>query len=152
MQKSTHIEDIANDALLHANEHTSNGIWTVLDDAGYTQEFILENDLRNVMEEAIEYLANKGLIEYEDKTYQWFKVTDSGRKVKQKGGISYYEEYVRKQEKEQYQRQLKSDEKLDFDLKNAKRVYKTYWWTFTIAILAFLLSVGKILYDIVNKN
>jgi hypothetical protein len=32
-------------------------------------------------------------------------------------------------------------EKLRYDVKNAKRIFKTYWWTFFIALLAFLISL-----------
>ena len=31
--------------------------------------------------------------------------------------------------------------KLQYDFRNAKRVYKSYWWTFGIAVAAFLISL-----------
>jgi hypothetical protein len=31
-------------------------------------------------------------------------------------------------------------EKARFDLKNARRIYKTYWWTFSFSIIALIIS------------
>jgi len=39
-------------------------------------------------------------------------------------------------------------EKLKYDVKSSKRIYKSYWWTFFISILGFILALGKIIYDI----
>lgn len=43
-------------------------------------------------------------------------------------------------------------EKLKYDIKNSKRIFKTYWWTFGISIAGLLLALGKIIYDIVFKK
>lgn len=39
-------------------------------------------------------------------------------------------------------------EKLKYDTKNSRRIYKTYWITFTFAILAFLISLYNLLKDL----
>lgn len=39
-------------------------------------------------------------------------------------------------------------EKLKYDIKNAKRIYKTYWWTFIFAIIALIISLYNLLKDI----
>jgi len=43
-------------------------------------------------------------------------------------------------------------EKLRYDVKNSKRIFKTYWWTFVISILGFLFALGKIIFDIITKK
>lgn len=43
-------------------------------------------------------------------------------------------------------------EKLRFEVKNVKRIYRTYWWTFGLSIAGFILAAGKIIYDILYKS
>ncbi|RAI86755.1 hypothetical protein [Algoriphagus yeomjeoni] len=45
------------------------------------------------------------------------------------------------QEKERLETEEKKKlelEKLKFDVKNTKRIYKTYWWTFVFALISFV--------------
>lgn len=68
-------------------------------------------------------------------------LTDKGRLVKSQGGHFEYimkctNEYKIKKEREEL-----NDEKLHFDIKNSKRVYGTYWYTFTFALVSFMESV-----------
>lgn len=49
---------------------------------------------------------------------------------------SEFEQIQRSNEYEQL-----NTEKLKYDIKNAKRIFQTYWWTFILAILAFLISL-----------
>lgn len=38
-------------------------------------------------------------------------------------------------------REKLSDEKLEYDVKNAKRIFKTYWWSFWFAVIALAISL-----------
>lgn len=83
---------------------------------------------------------------------QWYELTAKGRNAKAAGGHYLYLKKIAEKELIENERQKLSDEKLKYDVKNAKRIFKTYWWTFSISILAFLLAVGKIIYDIISHN
>lgn len=41
-------------------------------------------------------------------------------------------------------------EALRYSVKNAKRIFKTYWGTVILSVLSFLLATGKIIYDILK--
>ncbi|HYJ64519.1 MAG TPA: hypothetical protein VEV62_12300 [Parafilimonas sp.] len=51
-------------------------------------------------------------------------------------GISYYN-YLR----DEMEKERLGFEKLKIDTKNAKRIFKTYWWTFGFAVAGFLISL-----------
>ncbi len=55
-------------------------------------------------------------------------------------GRDIYKEEKDKKDKIFYEKNLQI-KKLEIDLANAKRVYKTYWITFTLAILGFTISL-----------
>jgi hypothetical protein len=82
------------------------------------------------------YALNYGLFQNSALTGK-FELTEKARLVKQKGGIVEYNIFIKKQ-----------DQKLEYDLKNAKRVYQTYWFTFGIAVLAFLISLVLVILKI----
>jgi hypothetical protein len=50
------------------------------------------------------------------------------------------EEIIKRHEKEELEIQ-----KLKYDVKNTKRVYKTYWFTFTFAVIALLVSLYNLI-------
>jgi hypothetical protein len=64
------------------------------------------------------------------------------------GGFSkiFNDEYA-VQEKQDQVNELEI-EKLRYDVQNAKRMFKTYWWTFGIAILGFLLVLTSFIISI----
>lgn len=64
----------------------------------------------------------------------WIELTDKGREAKRLGGHFAYQ---RKQD------ELKglAEEKLKYEVRNVKRIYRTYWVTFWMALLGFLLSL-----------
>lgn len=67
------------------------------------------------------------------------------------GGFTsiYNEEYERrKAELEKNELEL---EKLKFDVKNSKRIFKTYWWTFSFAIIALILSILNLMKGCASK-
>lgn len=80
------------------------------------------------------------------------ELNDTGRQVKKLGGHFAYLKKLDDKVAADLERQKLNDEKLKYDIKNAKRIFKTYWWTFAISILAFLLALGKIIYDIVKAK
>ena len=70
-----------------------------------------------------------------------FWATDFVKAFLNDGGFSYkfksaYEKVRKQEEKENLDL-----EKLRYDVKNAKRIYKTYWWTFAFALLALIVSL-----------
>jgi hypothetical protein len=46
----------------------------------------------------------------------------------------------------------KANAKLVFDLKNAERVYRSYWWTFGLAIISFVVSLILAILKIAEKK
>ena len=83
---------------------------------------------------------------------QLYELTDKGREAKKAGGHFLYLKKIEELENLKIERQRLNDEKLKFDVKNSKRIFKTYWWTFAISILAFLLAVCKIIYDVIHTR
>jgi hypothetical protein len=67
------------------------------------------------------------------------------------GFTALYENEAKKQESEAEKERL-SLEKLQYDVKNSKRIFKTYWWTFGISILSLSLALGKIIFDLIVKK
>lgn len=65
-------------------------------------------------------------------------ITSEGLSVIENGGYKNFIDNikVKKIKKEAY-----DEEKSRYDLANAKRIYKTYWWTFGFALAAFLISL-----------
>lgn len=57
------------------------------------------------------------------------------------GGFTRIGEAYSVKQKNKEQIESLSLEKLRYDVKNTKRIFKTYWWTFGISILALLLSL-----------
>lgn len=51
----------------------------------------------------------------------------------------------------QKQKELLNMEKLNYDLKNAKRVYKTYKYTFTMAIIGACISIILLILKLMGK-
>jgi hypothetical protein len=74
----------------------------------------------------------------------WFELTEKGIAAKNSGGHFAYLNKLAEKEKVDKERQRLSDEKLKFDVKNAKRIFKTYWWTFAFAIVSFIYVLVQI--------
>lgn len=70
-----------------------------------------------------------------------FWTNDYAKAFITEGGFSklFDDEFVQENHNNEFQKL--SLEKLKYDTKNAKRIFKTYWWTFFIALLAFLISL-----------
>ena len=67
------------------------------------------------------------------------------------GFTSIFEKAYKEQEIEREKEELNL-EKLKYDVKNSKRIYRTYWWTFGISISGLVLALGKIIFDIITKK
>jgi hypothetical protein len=134
-------------SILHFSETKVNHIDSVFEDAGFTDEVIDNKNLERKIYEAIATLENLEYIDNinEDK----YRLTELGKQVKYAGGHFAYLKKNAEKSIADTERQRLNDEKLKYDVKNAKRIFKTYWWTFGISILGFLLALGKIIYDIV---
>ena len=80
------------------------------------------------------------------------ELNDTGRQVKKAGGHFAYLQKLDEKAVADAERQKLNDEKLKYDIKNAKRIFKTYWWTFAISIAAFLLSLFNLIYNLFIHN
>ena len=108
--------------------------------------FHISSDFRNLIQNDLKYIETPPNNSWET------RLTPLGIKVKQAGGHeSYIKSLVINSEIEK-DRQILTDEKLKYDVKNAKKIFKTYWWTFGLSIAAFLLAVGKIIFDIIKAK
>ncbi len=76
-----------------------------------------------------------------DTDYTFCSITDKGIEIFENGGWLKHIELEKQKEKIESDRQQMSDQKLKYDVKNARRIFKTYWWTFGVSIAAFIISV-----------
>jgi hypothetical protein len=95
-----------------------------------------ENDAIEIM-----LISTFKYVESTHKSNLFFKLTDLGREVKETGGHFAYLKKIADKAAADTERQKLSDEKLKYDVKNAKRIFKTYWWTFWLAIIGFVISL-----------
>lgn len=66
------------------------------------------------------------------------------------GGFSKeFDDTYTEQQKESKIEKLKL-EKLKYDIKNSKRMFKTYWWTFAFALIAFIISIYNFLRNLLS--
>jgi hypothetical protein len=65
------------------------------------------------------------------------------------GFTALYDTAAAIQEAEQGKEKLNL-EKLQYDLKNSKRIFKTYWWTFAFALVSFIYVLIQIVLKIIE--
>ncbi|MBZ5857764.1 hypothetical protein [Flavihumibacter profundi] len=85
--------------------------------------------------------ADGFLFEETKSGYKNLTLTKEGREVLQMGG---YNELLKRDEERKNNVKVKQElelEKLRYDVKNSKRIYKTYWWTFAFSITALVISL-----------
>ena len=87
----------------------------------------------------------------EDEYGGHFALTDKGRDAKKVGGHFAYIQQLSDKAAKEAERQKLNDEKLNFDVKNSKRIFKTYWWTFAFALVSFVYVLIQILLKIFEK-
>lgn len=66
------------------------------------------------------------------------------------GGFSNIYDNIEQEDIKKQEYEKLNLEKLKYDTKNAKRVYKTYWFTFVIAIIALLISIYNLIKDLIK--
>jgi|WetSurMetagenome_2_1015567.scaffolds.fasta_scaffold384209_2 hypothetical protein len=85
-------------------------------------------------------------------TEDGFWANDYASSFLSNGGYSaWFDKMYAAQEKDSARKDLE-DEKLKIDVKNAKRIFKTYWWTFGIALGALVISLINILWNIFGSK
>ncbi|HEY5463230.1 MAG TPA: hypothetical protein VIJ95_08235 [Hanamia sp.] len=95
-----------------------------------------DNDAIEIMlEKQYKYIIKTGQSGF------YFKLTDLGREVKKAGGHFAYLKKLEEKELVDNLRQKLNDEKLKYDVKISKRIFKTYWWTFSFALIALIISL-----------
>src|ERR1044072_3535592 len=92
--------------------------------------------------ETIQEMLNLHLLEMVNNSYNNIRISDYGVKVLSK--------QIEKERKEEIKERL-AQEKLEIDYKNAKRVFKTYWWTFGFAVVGLLISLFLLFLKIAGK-
>jgi len=80
----------------------------------------------------------------------YLELTDKGRNAKKAGGHFSYLQQLASKAAIESERQKLNDEKLRLDLKNSKRIFKTYWWTFTFALISFIYVLIQIVLKLVE--
>lgn len=65
-------------------------------------------------------------------------ITSFGLQVLESGGIG---KYIESLNQKLYEKELLQATKLKYETLNEKRIFKTYWWTFGMALIALALSL-----------
>ena len=76
------------------------------------------------------------------------ELTDIGRNAKKAGGHFAYLKQLSEKAAAESERLKLNDEKLRLDLKNSKRIFKSYWWTFAFALVSFIYVLIQIVLKI----
>jgi hypothetical protein len=71
----------------------------------------------------------------------WTEHNDTGRAAQKAGGHFAYLKSLDDKALADKERQRLNDEKLKYDVKNAKRIFKTYWWTFCFSVIGLAISL-----------
>lgn len=108
----------------------------------------IPNDIRSALFE----LENDGYIKRENQTDFWYTLLGKGTQLYNDGGYKVKIEKETNEASEEKRVKSLTTSKLEIDLKNAKRVYKTYPVTQTLAwigaisgIIALLLKAAELL-------
>ena len=131
--------DLADKVLPFFNDHDMTNMYKPFLDIGITEDEIRLNQTK--IYETLNVLKNLQYIVSAGDSNNFKLLTEIGRKVKSAGGHFAYLKNIADKEFAETERQKLSDEKLKYDVKNAKRIFKTYWWTFGIAIAGFAISL-----------
>lgn len=87
----------------------------------------------------------------DDVTEEGFWANDYAEVFLHRGGFSQLFDIEEARQNQKTEREKLEIEKLKYDLKNAKRIFKTYWWTFTFALIAFLISLFNLISGLLLK-
>lgn len=131
--------ELADKVLPFFNDHDMTNMYKPFLDSGISEDDIKHNQTK--IHETLNVLKNLRYIEAVGDNGSWKLLTEIGRKVKSSGGHFSYLKNIEDKVIAETERQKLNDEKLKYDVKNAKRIFKTYWWTFGIAIAGFAISL-----------
>jgi hypothetical protein len=106
----------------------------------------------NRLHNALQQLLADGAIKEYPAYSKYYDLLQLGRKILSLGGYIKYLETLSQKEIEQIEIASLTKQKLNIDLKNAQRVYKTYWWTFGIALAGFIISLILLLFKFFGKT
>lgn len=70
-----------------------------------------------------------------------FRINDHGKILIAQGGFRSIFEKQQSQLQKAEDKEMLEDKKLHYDVKNAERIFKTYWWSFGASILALIISI-----------
>jgi len=99
----------------------------------------------NNIRAALKQLEKDGYVQIDEHMIDWYIRTGNGATFYDKGGYKVYFEKLNKETEDKKERDKLSDEKLKVDLANAQRVYKTYFSTRAMAIIATIVSITLLL-------
>lgn len=134
--------EIADKTLLAFDDNIITDIDTALNNAGFTYEIIDQYELnRQVAHSKLILSDSLRYIEPTGNGGNWFLLTELGRIVKQSGGHFEYIKKLEKKNASENERQNLNDEKLRYDVKNSKRIFKTYWFTFWFSVIGLGISL-----------
>ena len=95
----------------------------------------------NNIRAALFQLEKDGYAKVDGNLNDWYIITGDGAMFIDKGGYKSHFEKLNTDAEYNKQRVLKSDKKLEVDLANAERIYKTYRSTRVMAIIATIVSI-----------
>jgi len=84
----------------------------------------------------------------EGSVQSYFLLTEYTRAFLSQGGFTEIYDKALLEEKKNSEIEELNLTKLRYDAKNAKRVYRTYWWTFAFAIIALGVSLYNFIKDL----
>ena len=134
--------ELADKVLPFFNDHDRTNLYKPFLNFGFTENDLtgeyqrLMYDTINVLKTSLKYIEPQG------DSGQYFLLSPLGRQVKNAGGHFAYLKKIEYKDTAEKERQELNDEKLKYDIKNSKRIFKTYWWTFGIAIAGFIIALG----------
>ncbi|WP_345948426.1 hypothetical protein ABDD95_16415 [Mucilaginibacter sp. PAMB04274] len=107
---------------------------------GGSDIFQVQNRSDNTGQEAIRLMYQHNLISQRNpgNRNSIIDITSEGILVIDNGGFA---KFIGKAEVKKQNKQALEEEKLKYDVINAKRIFRTYWWTFGAAITALLISL-----------
>jgi len=79
-----------------------------------------------------------------------FWASDYVKAFLSEGGFSKLFDVTNRNQEQEREEQSLNLEKLKYDVKNAKRIYKTYWWTFAFALIALSLSLFTFIKNLID--
>lgn len=129
--------ELANLVLLNFDDHTKTDLEDAFEKAGMSYEDLADKYHRLYLDTTFTLEKSLSYIKVVDESGCWYRLTELGLSVKKAGGHFKYLENLKTKSNIEVIRQNLNDRKLEYDVKNAKRVFKTYWCTFFISILRF---------------